>query len=380
MDEKRIEIAEQILHEIDDTYVAELTEIMAAEPQRKRQKNIIWAFLGAAAVLVLVAAGTANILHHQNGEEFPVQMSAGERETTTQSIAVSNNDERESTMEYQERDWQSEPMYAFYNGKLYAYEGSWRKEVPSDAVFVGDGIIVQGQPERELEVSGVPEGVKVYYSEEKGYVYDYVYLSTGYECFLLRELNEHCVVHSYRYSYDLLPEAIKERYPLPNGEQMAQWGQQIQDYSWLSEAGWREQELCWILNYFDVMDMGQTELFVLLDMDIQQAEELTKVRLTEILVGDGVSRSEETEGAYGYVCAGTLLKLLNNGYGAQIFLLRLQESEKLLAGDYYNIESTEFLNSGLVYHVLFYQYNGMSDFYMDENGKIYIIIIDEYCC
>lgn len=404
-EEKNRDVYERIENGIDDRYINEMLETLQKGTVREgRAHSWFWMVLAAAVVLVFLVMGTMNILHHQNREDIPAQTGGSqdvseetergsidgsgnyaERTDTSEGEAASTKDDEEKeTANHQEQSWQSEPMYAFYNGKLYGYEGSWRTEVPSSAQLVGEGKIVQGQPEHELEVSGVPEGIKVYYSEEEGYIYDYVYLSTGYECFLLEEKSENSIVRSYRYAYDFLPETIKKDYPLPNEKQMVQWGERIKNYDVDEKAEWPffEEELCWILNYFDVVGRGEQKLFVMLDMELQQAEKLTGVQLTAVGIGDIYSGTiEGKNGSYGYVSADTLLRLMNEGYGAQIFLLQDQNQERFPFANFDGCDmgSTEMLNAGLIYHVLFYQYNGMGLLLQDEIGKKYVILSREYC-
>ncbi len=69
-------------------------------------------------------------------------------------------------------------IYAYYNDALYYYENlSSTTTLPDDAVNVGTAIITTELPDSNLEVSCMPEGTEIYYSEAK----DKIYLTTDCE-------------------------------------------------------------------------------------------------------------------------------------------------------------------------------------------------------
>ncbi len=73
---------------------------------------------------------------------------------------------------------QEQQIYAYYNDALYYYENlSTTSTLPDDAVNVGTAIITTELPDSDLEVSCMPEGTEIYYSEAK----DKIYLTTDGE-------------------------------------------------------------------------------------------------------------------------------------------------------------------------------------------------------
>lgn len=92
-----------------------------------------------------------------------------------------DEEEQEST-EYP--NGQIQEIYAYYGGALYYDNLSTTSILPEDAAYVGEAVITTELPDSDLEVSCMPDGTEIYYSEEK----DKIYLTTDGEKYRILNL------------------------------------------------------------------------------------------------------------------------------------------------------------------------------------------------
>lgn len=322
-------------------------------------------------------------------------------------------------------------IYAYIDGRLYYYDGvvygmnsSWGSEVSGYADYVGKGIKTEELPDKDMEVRGMTEPYvwydadmkpvyyyyggtepEIYYSEKDQtyYVWDAPY------SFKMRLWDEHAPIFMNLTEDERYKILFDGEFPTLNEEQMSLWSERLEQYEpsdtlqdWmcsikeifsendhpLSEEKdydgqeqyraykWdgaegrikAEQIIYEILNYYDVLEKREQELYVELDMRADEAERLTGLSLESAL--KLLEPEKYAHVCFGYVTVDMLMKLCEEGYGTQIYLLN-DRKPLPVRGDLYEQLTPD---ASLEMRVCFFRVMGM---YKTQDEDMYYTVDEE---